>query len=88
MMLGFLTVFVTSAFFSAFIFIYLNNDIYLMTVIKLTQPFGAYLSPASSAMVIFLEGITSGAIVAIPVLRTMKRERIALATESVSQLAN
>ena len=88
MMLGFLTVFVIAALFSTFIFIYLNIDNHLMALIKLTQPFGAYLSPASSAMVIFLEGITSGAIVAIPVLRTMKRERAAMATESVGQLAN
>jgi len=89
MMIGFITVFFTAALFSTFIFVYLNLDTTFMSTVRLSQPFGTYLTPASSAFVTFLEGVSSGAIIAIPVLRTMKRrERAAIANETISQLAN
>jgi hypothetical protein len=88
MMIGFLTVFLTSAMFSAFIFSYLNINTTFMLMVKFSQPFGQYLSPASAAFVTFLEGVASGAIVAIPVLWTMKKERTAAANEAISQFAN
>lgn len=89
MMIGFLTVFFTSALFSAFIFLYLNLDTTFMTMVRFSQPYGNYLTPASGAFVIFLEGVASGAIVAIPVLRTMRKKvRAEIAGEAVSQLAN
>lgn len=88
MMIGFITVFFISALFSIFIFVYLTLDSSFLTIVRLSQPYGQYLSPASCAMVTFLEGVASGAIVAIPVLRTMKRERSQVATEQLSQLAN
>ncbi|CAN5587700.1 hypothetical protein BH11BAC1_BH11BAC1_29680 [soil metagenome] len=88
MMIGFITVFFTSALFSIFIFVYLTLDSSFLTIVRLSQPYGHYLSPASCAMVTFLEGVASGAIVAIPVLRTMKRESAQVATEQLSQLAN
>ena len=88
MMIGFITVFFTAALFSTFIFVYLSFDPSFLTMIRFSQPFGHYLSPASCAMVTFLEGVASGAIVAIPVLRTMKRENARLASEPISQLAN
>ena len=87
MMIGFLTVFFTSVFFSAFIFLLLNLDTSFMTIVKRSQPFGVYLSPAVCALVTFLEGVASGAIVSIPVLLTFKRART-VETESISQLAN
>jgi hypothetical protein len=87
MMIGFLTVFLTSAMFSAFIFAYLNSNTTFMLMVKFSEPFGRYLSPASAAFVTFLEGVASGAIIAIPVLWTLKK-RTALANEPISQLAN
>ena len=83
MMLGFVTVFFTSFLFSIFVFVYLNLDTTFMTMVGYSQPFGSYLSPASCAFVTFLEGIASGSVVAIPVLRTMKRRERAL--ESATQ---
>lgn len=87
MMIGFLTVFFTSVLFSTFIFTLLNLDTAFMTIVKRSQPFGIYLSPAAYALVTFLEGVASGAIVSIPVLLTFKKERT-VATEHISQLAN
>ncbi|MCX6276028.1 MAG: hypothetical protein NTV09_12565 [Bacteroidetes bacterium] len=87
MMMGFLTVFFTASLFSAFIFTLLNLDSSFMLIVKRSQPFGIYLSPAVCALVTFLEGVASGAIVSIPVLLTFRRARNA-ATESISQLAN
>jgi hypothetical protein len=89
MMMGFLTVFFTAALFSTFLFIYLSLDTTFMTMVRFSQPFGPYLAPASCAFVVFLEGVASGSVVAIPVLRTMKRiERAELSGESISQLVN
>ena len=88
MMMGFLMVFLTSALFSAFVFSYLSIDTTFMSMVRFSQPYGEYLWPASSAFVTFLEGVASGAIVAIPVLWTMRKERTAIANEHISQLAN
>jgi hypothetical protein len=88
MMIGFITVFFTSAFFSTFVFVYLNLDTSFMLMVSFSQPFGNYLNPATCALVTFFEGVASGAIVAIPVLRTIRRERTQLASEPISQLAN
>lgn len=87
MMIGFVTVLFTAVLFSTFVFIYFNLDPAFMTLLKQSRPFGAYLSPASCALVTYLEGIVSGAIVSLPVLLTMKRERVT-ASEPISQLAN
>jgi hypothetical protein len=89
MMIGFLAVFLTAAFFAAFVFSYLSIDTTFMSMVKFSQPFGRYLSPASASFVTFLEGVASGAIIAIPVLWTMRKtESTALANETISQLAN
>lgn len=87
MMLGFITVLFTAVLFSFFVFIYLNLDATFMALLKRSQPFGIYLSPASCALVTYLEGIASGAIVSLPVLLTMKKESVP-AREPISQLAN
>ena len=88
LMIGFITVFFTAALFSTFVFIYLNLDSTFMNLLSHTQPFGSYLSPASCALVTFMEGVASGAIVSIPVMWTIKRERAELAGKTISQLAN
>jgi len=85
MMMGFLMVFLTSALFASFVFSYLTVDTTFMSMVRFSQPYGEYLWPASSAFVTFLEGVASGAIVAIPVLWTMKKERAAVANETMSQ---
>jgi len=88
MMIGFLTGFLTAALFSAFIFFELNLDTTFMLMVKFSQPFGRFLSPASASFVTFLEGVASAAFITIPVLWSMKRERTALANQTISQLAN
>ena len=85
LMIGFLTSFLSAAFFSAFVFSYLSLDTTFMTMVKFSQPFGRYLSPASASFVTFLEVVATGAIIAIPVLWSMKK-RTAAANEPV--LAN
>src|SRR5690242_12489439 len=54
MMTGFMTAFLSAAMFSIFIFIYLNLDTGFMHYLKITQPFGTYLTPASAALVILI----------------------------------
>jgi len=85
MMMGFIMVFLTAALFSTFVFSYLMADTTFMSMVKYSQPFGRYLSPASASFVTFLEGVASGAIVAIPVLWSM-RKRTAVESEPISQL--
>ena len=87
LMIGFLTSFLIAIMFSAFVFSYLSVDTTFMSMVTFSQPFGKYLSPASSSLVIFLEVVASGAIIAIPVLWSMKK-RTAVASEPISQLAN
>lgn len=87
-MIGFLTVFMTAALFSTFVFFYLKFDSSFMAMLRTSQPFGNYLTPAACCLVTFLEGVASGAIVAFPVLRTIKREHARMANEPISQLAN
>jgi hypothetical protein len=73
--------------FAAFVFSYLTLDSTFMAMISFSEPFGKYLSPASGAFVVFLEGAATGSIVAIPVLRTFrKREREELAGETIQLL--
>ena len=82
MMLGFISTFMMAFLFSAFTFLYLSIDSTFMSMVTFSQPFGKYLSPASSAFVTFLEGVASGAIIAIPVLWSMKK-RTAVANEQI-----
>jgi hypothetical protein len=57
MMIAFMTAFISSAMFAAFIFIYLNIDSSFMAYLVMTQPFGNDLTPAGCALVTFLEGV-------------------------------
>jgi hypothetical protein len=84
MMLGFLSSFLMAFLFSAFVFSYLTIDTTFMSMVTFSQPYGKYLTPASSAFVTFLEFVASGAIIAIPVLWSMKK-RTAVARETISQ---
>ncbi len=86
MMVGFMSVFFSAAMFSTFVFVYLNLDPEFMHHLHATQFYGRYLTPASSALVTFLEGVASGSIVTFIVMRTMKKDRSPVAEEQLSQL--
>lgn len=61
---GFAAAVVSSVLFSAFMFIYLAYvDAGMMHHIQAHQPFGEYLTPGSAAIVLILEGGSSGAII-------------------------
>lgn len=75
MMLGFMTAFMASVFFAVFVFLYLSYfDKSLMEYIKSTQPFGSYLSPGASAIIIILEGVASGAILSFAMMHLFNRD--------------
>lgn len=74
MMVGFMTAFLSAAMFSVFVFVYLNLDSGFMNLLRLHQPFGNYLTPASSALVTFMEGVSSGAIIAFLIMHTMNKD--------------
>ena len=63
MLAGLMTAFFTCIFFTAFICIYLFIDSGFMNYLKISQPFGSYLTPFSVGLVIFIEGIASGIII-------------------------
>jgi hypothetical protein len=71
MMAGFMTAFVAAVIFAVFIFIYLNIDSGFMLYLRDTQPFGSYLTPASSSIITILEGAASGAIITFMLMHTL-----------------
>jgi len=74
MLTGFLTAFFTSVFFAAFLVLYLMIDSPFMNYLKVTQPFGSYLSPGSAALVTIIEGIAAGAIVSFAMMHLYNRD--------------
>lgn len=73
---GFLTAVFTAVFFGAFVLFYLQLiDHDLMKYIRETQPFGNYLTPASSALIVVIEGAASGAIIAFALMHLFNRDR-------------
>jgi hypothetical protein len=71
MMAGFMTAFLAAVIFAVFIFIYLNLDPSFMQYLRTTQPFGSYLTPASSSLITVLEGAASGAIISFMLMHTL-----------------
>jgi hypothetical protein len=71
MMSGFMTAFVAAVLFAVFVFIYLNIDSAFMLYLRNTQPFGNYLTPASSSIITILEGAASGAIITFMLMHTL-----------------
>ncbi|HLG35389.1 MAG TPA: DUF4199 family protein [Bacteroidia bacterium] len=72
---GFLVSVFASAFFSFFIFFYLSFiDRGMLEYLQLNQPFGEYLTSASCALVLILEGCASGAIISFALVQFMSRE--------------
>jgi len=75
MVTGFMTALMSSLFFAIFIFLYLSYiDTGLMQFIIETQPFGNYLSPGASAIIIILEGVASGAILSFAMMHLFNRD--------------
>ena len=75
MLIGFMTTLLASIFFAAFVFLYLSFlDQGLMEFIRSTQPFGNYLSPGGAALIIILEGVASGAILAFALMHLYNRD--------------
>jgi hypothetical protein len=74
MMAGFLTAFLSAVLFAVFIFIYLNVDTGFMQYLRDTQPFGNYLTPASSSLITVLEGAASGAIISFMLMHTINAD--------------
>ena len=65
----------TSLFFAAFLFIYLAYiDKTMMQYLQTNQPFGEYMTPSSAALVLILEGCSSGAIISFALVQYMSRE--------------
>jgi hypothetical protein len=71
MMTGFMTAFLAAVIFAVFVFIYLNIDSGFMQYLRDTQPFGSYLTPASSSIITILEGAASGAIITFMLMHTL-----------------
>lgn len=72
---GFLVSAFTSLLFAMFMFIYLAYiDRGMMLHLQAHQPFGEYLTPGSSSLVLVLEGCSSGAIIAFAVVQYLSRE--------------
>jgi hypothetical protein len=75
MLLGFMTAFLASVFFAAFVFLYLSFlDHGLMEYIRNHQPFGSYLTPGGAALIIILEGVASGAILSFAMMHLYNRD--------------
>jgi hypothetical protein len=75
MMLGVMTAGTASVIFSGFVFLYLKFiDHSLMEYIITTQPFGSYLTPAGSALILFVEGAASGAIISFALMHILNRD--------------
>ena len=73
---GFFTALLTSAMFAVFIGVYLKFDHVFMQYIMATQPFGQFLSPASTALIIMFEGSASGAIVVFALMHLFNRDAV------------
>jgi hypothetical protein len=71
---GFMTAFLAAVIFAVFIFIYLNLDSAFMLYLRNTQPFGNYLTPASSSIITVLEGAASGAIISFMLMHTLNKD--------------
>ncbi len=71
---GFITAFFTSVFFAVFVFIYLNIDKSFMEYLKVTQPFGSYLSPGSASLVTIIEGVAAGSIISFAMIHLFNRD--------------
>jgi hypothetical protein len=74
MVIGFMTALLSAVIFSIFIFIYLNIDSGFMHYLQMTQAFGSYLKPASSALVTLGEGAASGAIISFMLMHILNRD--------------
>jgi len=71
---GFIVSVFTSGLFSFFILLYLSFiDRSLLESLQLNQPFGEYLTPGASALVLILEGTSSGAIISFSLVQFMSR---------------
>ncbi|MBK5286267.1 MAG: DUF4199 domain-containing protein [Bacteroidia bacterium] len=71
---GFIVSVFTSALFSFFMLLYLSFiDHSLLESLQLNQPFGEYLTPGASALVLILEGTSSGAIISFSLVQFMSR---------------
>src|SRR5258706_700796 len=72
---GFVVAVFASVFFSAFMFIYLAYiDHAMMQHIQTNQPFGEYLTPGSAAIVLILEGCSSGEIISFALAQFISKE--------------
>jgi hypothetical protein len=75
MLTGFLTALFSSVYFALFVFLYLSIlDKGLMQYIQETQPFGNYLTPLSSAAIVVIEGVVSGAILTFSMMHLFNRD--------------
>jgi len=74
MMTGFMTGIYTAVFFSFFICLYLFFDLSFMEYLKVSQPFGTYLTPGSAALVSFIEDISGGAIIAFALMHLLNKD--------------
>jgi hypothetical protein len=74
MLTGFLTSLFTAIFFAVFLFIYLSIDSQFMNYIKVTQPFGTYISAASAALITVIEGVAGGAIITFALTHILNRD--------------
>jgi fumarate reductase subunit D len=71
---GFIVSIFTSLYFALFIFLYLSlADKSFLEYLQINQPFGDYLTPGSAAMVIILEGCSSGAVISFLLVQLMTR---------------
>lgn len=71
---GFIVSVFTSTFFSFFIFLYLSYiDHGMLETLQLNQPFGEYMTPGAAALVLILEGCSSGAIISFALIQFMSR---------------
>lgn len=61
--------------FTSFVFFYLSYiDTGLMAHIQATQPFGHYLNPLSSSLIVLIEGVASGIIISFAMLWHYSKE--------------
>jgi hypothetical protein len=74
MLTGFLTSLFTALFFAAFVFIYLSIDQPFLSYIKATQPFGAYITAASAALITVIEGVAGGSIITFALTHILNRD--------------
>jgi hypothetical protein len=73
---GFFTAVLTSIIFAAFLCVYLKVDSGFMHYIKATQPFGEFLGPLSTALIIVFEGSSSGAIIVFALMHLYNKDSV------------